>query len=211
MTSREWYYANKERIALEGKNKYALNKEAIRKRRKELYAINRDHLLKNKRKDYKKNPQKYLERCKKWCKENREKVNGFKREYYNSHKEQKALCRKRNLPTQRKYIKARKQTDPVFKLTVDMRNRLLNAFKGKGWKKGKSQVLLGCTWEEVKAHIESQFKEGMTWNNHNKTGWHIDHKIGLCTATTEEGLIKLCHYTNLQPLWATENLTKPKR
>ena len=64
----------------------------------------------------------------------------------------------------------------------------------------------GCSFEELKTHLEIQFKEGMCWENHGK--WHIDHKIPLSWAKTEEELKQLCKYTNLQPLWAEDNLSK---
>jgi hypothetical protein len=66
--------------------------------------------------------------------------------------------------------------------------------------------MLGIEWEMAKQHIERQFTKGMNWDNQGK--WHIDHIIPLASANTEEELIKLCHYTNLQPLWAEDNLTK---
>ena len=58
--------------------------------------------------------------------------------------------------------------------------------------------------------IESQFKEGMTWENWGRGigKWNIDHKIPLASATSEKEIIKLMHYTNLQPLWAEENSAK---
>ena len=63
----------------------------------------------------------------------------------------------------------------------------------------------------LKKHIESQFKDGMSWENHKHDGWHIDHIIPLSSAKNEENVYKLCHYTNLQPLWATENYKKGKK
>jgi hypothetical protein len=60
--------------------------------------------------------------------------------------------------------------------------------------------------EFLKKHLEIQFIEGMSWENQGK--WHIDHKIPLSSAKTEEEVYKLCHYTNLQPLWAEDNLKK---
>ena len=66
--------------------------------------------------------------------------------------------------------------------------------------------MLGADYETAFNHIESRFKDGMTWDNQGE--WHIDHIVPLASATTEEELIKLCHYTNLQPLWAEDNLKK---
>ena len=62
---------------------------------------------------------------------------------------------------------------------------------------------------KLKDFVISQFKNGMSWDNHGD--WHIDHIIPLSLATTEEEMIKLCHYTNLQPLWAEDNLTNSNK
>lgn len=70
---------------------------------------------------------------------------------------------------------------------------------------------IGCSLEELKNHLEKQFKVGMTWNNWSLFGWHIDHIIPLSSAKTESEMIKLCHYTNLQPLRAEENHKKGSR
>jgi hypothetical protein len=66
--------------------------------------------------------------------------------------------------------------------------------------------MLGCDLHTAKAHLEKQFTDGMTWANHGE--WHIDHIIPCASAKTEEELIKLFHYENLQPLWAIDNLKK---
>jgi len=70
--------------------------------------------------------------------------------------------------------------------------------------------LLGCTIQEAKEHLEKQFKEGMTWENHGINGWHIDHIIPCASfdLTDPEQQKKCFHYTNLQPLWAKENMSK---
>ena len=49
----------------------------------------------------------------------------------------------------------------------------------------------------------------MCWENRNE--WHIDHIIPLSSSKTEEDVFKLCHYTNLQPLWVNENLQKSNK
>ena len=70
--------------------------------------------------------------------------------------------------------------------------------------------IVGCTPEFLKEYLEKQFILGMTWKNHGFYGWHIDHIIPLSKAKTLKDFEKLCHYTNLQPLWAEENLKKSK-
>jgi len=70
--------------------------------------------------------------------------------------------------------------------------------------------LVGCSPDELVAHIEGQFKPGMTWDNHNRHGWHIDHIIPLAAVDVSdpEQVALVAHFTNLQPLWAKENLSK---
>ena len=76
-------------------------------------------------------------------------------------------------------------------------------------KKNKTFDIVGCSPEFLKEHLEKQFISGMTWENRNE--WHIDHIIPLSSAKTEDELYKLCHYTNLQPLWAEDNLKKSNK
>jgi hypothetical protein len=76
-------------------------------------------------------------------------------------------------------------------------------------KKNKTFDIVGCNPLQLKEHLEKQFVDGMTWEN--KGDWHIDHIIPLSSAKTEDELYKLCHYTNLQPLWAIDNIKKGKK
>ena len=95
----------------------------------------------------------------------------------------------------------------AHKLRYMLSNQVRNSFKRKSWNKTtKTQELLGCTFEEFAAHLQKQFKEGMTLENHGD--WHIDHIKPCATATSAEELAALFHFTNLQPLWASENLSK---
>ena len=96
-----------------------------------------------------------------------------------------------------------KNYTPTKKTQIGMKFRywIHNAMKRKGESKTAWIDNVGCTKEEFKAHIESQFVEGMTWDNWTVDGWHIDHIIPLAAAGSN-------HYTNLQPLWWYDNLSK---
>jgi hypothetical protein len=107
----------------------------------------------------------------------------------------------------RKWWADSRKNDPFMRAADSIRGRCREIFKIMGKQKSKkSTEILGASFSEVKKHLESKFIGNMSWDNYGK--WHIDHIIPLSCATTEEGLIKLCHYTNLQPLWAYDNLSK---
>ena len=74
--------------------------------------------------------------------------------------------------------------------------------------KNKTFEIIGCSKEFLKEHLEKQFTDGMTWENYGFYGWHIDHIIPLSSGKNEDEIYKLCHYTNLQPLWWFDNLSK---
>jgi hypothetical protein len=106
-----------------------------------------------------------------------------------------------------KYMRERRRADPIFRAASYMRARLSEIVRTRGFtKRSALSKLLGCSFEEFRAHIASQFREGMSWDNYGS--WHIDHIIPLSTAKTLDALENLAHYTNLQPLWAAENLSK---
>jgi hypothetical protein len=110
---------------------------------------------------------------------------------------------------ERNYVRDRYRTDPTFKLMHNLRRRVQRALKGT-CKSARTLGLLGCTVEEFRAHLESQFKPGMTWENQGYCGWHVDH-IRPCASfdLTDPEQQRICfHYTNLQPLWAEENMRK---
>lgn len=73
-------------------------------------------------------------------------------------------------------------------------------------KRSKTFKILGVTFDEFKIYIENLFREGMSWSNYGE--WHLDHKVPISWAKTEEEVYKLNHYSNFQPLWASENTNK---
>jgi hypothetical protein len=91
-----------------------------------------------------------------------------------------------------------------------MRVRICGYLKSKNISKNnKTFNIVGCTPEQLKEHLEKQFINGMSWNN--RGDWHIDHIIPLSSVKTEEELLKLFHYSNLQPLWAIDNIKKSNK
>lgn len=132
------------------------------------------------------------------CKNVKQKAN----DYYHKNKNTEKLRQNR-----RSYQKRKMKEDPLFILQRRLRNRLYYALKKKFWKKDTHfSRYIDCTLEFLKTHIESLFIDGMSWENQGK--WHIDHRIPLSSAKTLEEMHKLCHYSNLQPLWAYDNLSK---
>ncbi len=111
-----------------------------------------------------------------------------------------------------KEYKSKKSITLKDKLKHNLRNRLCVAIK-KGYKSGSAVKDLGCSIEELKKHLESKFQPGMTWDNWSRVGWHIDHIKPLASfnLSNPEEFKKACHYTNLQPLWAKDNLSKGSR
>lgn len=131
---------------------------------------------------------------KQYYSKNRLKENQSRSEFNKAHKDDMAR-RKRE----------RQKVDISYKLANTLRNRLNAAIKG-----GGSIKYLGCSLDELKKHLEAQFAYGMSWDNHARYGWHIDHIIPLASLdlTIEENLKKVCHYTNLRPLWWQDNLAR---
>lgn len=177
-----------------------------------------------------KNRERILARDRAHYEANREKFKAYSRAYYQAHKDEIArkskiekpwlkpsareadrLYRQRNASKirakKREWWKRKFYSDPEFRLLHNMRNRLNDAVNRKG-KWGRTLELIGCTTAQLKAHLQAQFKDGMTWDNYGQ--WHVDH-IRPCDSfdLTQPDQQRACfHYTNLQPMWATENIKK---
>jgi len=103
--------------------------------------------------------------------------------------------------------KKRRKNDNLYAITDTIRTSIGYGFRKNGFiKKCKTIEILGCSFEDFKSHIESKFEDWMTWENRGlyngelNYGWDIDHIIPIASAKTEEDIIKLNHYKNLQPL-----------
>ena len=108
----------------------------------------------------------------------------------------------------------RKKNDVNFKLRIALSKRVLAAVKFAKTKKSfKTIELIGCSIPKMRKHLEKKFKKGMTWQNHGRYGWHIDHirpleKFDL--SDPKQQLVAF-NYKNCQPLWWRENLEKANK
>ena len=129
-------------------------------------------------------------------------------QYNDRHKKSnKAYKKTDKAKTARKSRFKKNYNDTLYRIKHLTRNRIVIAFRRNGYKKNtKTADVLGCSFEDLKKHLESQFTEGMTWDN--QADWHIDHRLPLASANTEEELIALAHHRNLQPMWEKDNLIK---
>ena len=109
------------------------------------------------------------------------------------------------------YRKKKYKNDEQYRLSILLRGRLKKVVDRKHIPtRSEFLDILGCSYEELVIHLESQFTDGMDWDGHSLYGWHIDHKIPLAAfdLTDKKQLAEACHYTNLQPLWAEDNYSK---
>ena len=146
-----------------------------------------------------------------WIANNREKYLDSKRQYRINNIEA-AISRDKEWKANNKgysttYSRNRYKTDPNFRLRLRLRTRI-NEVVNSRVKAGSAVRDLGCSVEELKQHLEKQFQSGMTWENQGQ--WHIDHIIPLSKFDlTDRGqFLKACHFSNLQPLWAKDNIAK---
>ena len=174
------------------------------------------YMKKYHRKWYLKNKKEIIRKTKKWAKENPEKrkiiYTNWVKNNYEQHRLTGLRWRNKNRKLISKKIMAyhikRYRTDASFRLMSCLRSRIICFLKGR-IKSAPSLKLLGVNnIEKVWKHLEKSFKSGMTRENHGK--WHIDHIIPCVSfdLTKPEEQAKCFHYTNLQPLWASENLAK---
>jgi hypothetical protein len=177
------YEENKAKKLAQKKEYYLRKKEEILVKRKEYHLANKE--IKNKQ------SREYREK-------NLEKVKAKNREYHRNNV-------KRLSAKKMEFIKS----DPLRIFKERIRLLIKGGFaRLRQDKARKTNQIIGADWETVKDHIVSQFKDGMTWEAFVAGKIHIDHIKPLASATCEEDIIALNHYTNLQPLWCLDNLSK---
>jgi hypothetical protein len=181
------------------KKYYENNKEECVEKAREYREINKYSLSVSKKEYYLKNKDEIISKNSVYCKENKERRNELARENYhkNNLKENKRI-----------YTNNRLKNDPLFKLIFNTRTLIRNSIKRQYTEKSKkTKEILGCSFEEFKIYLEEQFDENMNWDNQGSY-WHMDHKKPISLAMSEEEVYELNHYTNFQPLYWEDNLTK---
>lgn len=176
------------------------------------------------KKNYSKKRDEILQRNNLWLSENKEKKKEIDRKYREEKNELivnnrikffekkphiKSIYQKKYYNNNKEKIKI-KNGDPWNRFKHNVRSRLSKYLIINNIKKYNTTFhIIGCTPEFLKEHLRKQFIHGMSWDNYGK--WHIDHIIPLSSANNEGEVYKLCHYTNLQPLWAEDNLKKSNK
>jgi hypothetical protein len=189
--SKAYYKANREKKIAIAKAFYLANKNKAKDRMK---AYSKAY--------YEANYEAHRDKMKVYYEANRDKRIAYTKAYRKANRDKVNAQRNKNRNN-------RMKTDIQFKLSRVLRRRLYRALHG-NYKNGSAVKDLGCTINEFKTHLESKFQSGMTWDNWSFEGWHIDHIKPLASfdLTDRQQLLMACHYTNLQPLWAKDNLIK---
>lgn len=202
ISNKNWRDQNLEHKKNSDKNYYKNNLEKARLSRKLWNEKNADRKRMMDKNYYEKNKEKHYLANKTYRELNKEKVQLYEKNY-------REVNKKKLLTHNLAYVKERRKIDVQFKLSLSLRARLNKAVRG-NYKGGSAVKDLGCSIEELKRYLESKFQDGMTWDNWKINGWHIDHIKPLASfdLTDRNQFIQACHYTNLQPLWAKENLLK---
>lgn len=178
----------KERRANRTPEQIKIHKEKCKARR----IANREAILEAKKKDYEKNKKRYIKKSCEWAKKHKKRRRKIISDYHQRHK-----------------------NEPQYKILQLLRARFYNAVvkQQKGKKASSTKNIIGCTIDELREYLESKFDTGMSWSNFGLYGWHIDHIVP-CSSfdLTKPSEQKKCfHYSNLQPLWACDNLSKSSK
>lgn len=183
------------------------------------HETNREKITARQKAHYQANREKIIARQQAHYQANREKVSVYKRAHYEAHREEvrsrqhayyqenSEILKERSA----QYKRDRLANDPTFRQVGNIRSNLRGILHGRGAHQPTLE-LLGCTGQEWRDHLESQFTEGMSWDSYGKGDgkWEIDHILPVSSFDqTDPEQRKICwHYSNTQPLWHTENVLK---
>jgi hypothetical protein len=193
------YRKNREQKLAYAKEYRAKHADELREYR----AKHREKMLPVHKAYYHANKEKAAERSKRWHEANPDYRKTHFQKYYHANRDKIKA-------TKRVYGRKKRQTDPLFRLQSNLRARIHQALKSKKPHSNRTMKSVGCTIEFLKGWLESRWQQGMSWDNYGNHGWHVDHVIP-CKVFDLSDLEqqKQCfNYTNLQPLWAKDNLLK---
>lgn len=183
--SAQYQKANKEQLKTKKLEYIKQNKELVDARKKAWYERNKERIIKKKKERYDNDPERFRNESNQYSKNNRLLINKKHKERYSN--------------------------DPEFNIKVKLRRRIQSALKKQRISKSDITInLLGCSYKEYQKYIESKFVDGMTWEKVLNGEIHIDHIMPCASFNLmdPEQQKKCFHYTNLQPLWAEDNLRK---
>lgn len=212
---RLWRLKNPEKAAEIQKRYRESNRVALQEKRSK----NRDKARLASRSHYERNRELYRVRRQQYRADNTEKLSAAGKNYYRRNRgkvlEAHRIYRQSNHEATRKrnreYQQQKWRTDFSYWLKKTVGRRMRDAIGSQSAnKKGRTWSLIGCTPQELAEHLESQFLPGMSWENYGYRGWHVDHIIPLAKFDLRDAEQQAAafHYTNLQPLWAEDNLRK---
>ena len=185
---RKWYQANPKKHAARQLNYFHSHREEINELRRELRQANLE---------------KEREKARNWAKANPEKVRDHRRKRFQANPEKEDRYRRES--------HQRLKENPIYRLIRACRSRITKALRGRD-KSARTQELIGCTWEKLRAHIESQFTKGMHWNNRGfgPGKWNVEHEkpFALFPNLTPKEQKIVCNWRNLRPMWSKKNLKK---
>jgi len=151
-----------------------------------------------------KNKERLDEYYKEWSKNKKEHRKEYLKQYREKNKE-------KIKEVKRTYQKEKRHTDPIYKLISNFRTAIYTVLKENKLDKYTNYFnMVGYTAEQLKSHLEVQFKQAMTWENYGE--WHVDHIKPISSftfETCEDEEFKICwSLDNLQPMWGIENIKK---
>jgi hypothetical protein len=165
-------------------------------RLKKRYASNKQEYLRQQREYRVKNADAIRERRRLYRQKNAAKIKLAKQKYGVENRDKIA-----------KALADRRANNPIVRMANSMR-RSIRRYLDAGQKGEMSSFeIIGCSKDDLRKHLESKFRDEMTWQNYGKH-WHIDHIVPLISAKSSDEIKRLCHWTNLQPLTAFENISK---
>jgi hypothetical protein len=209
--NRNYRLQNKDRLKEYNNNYYCQNKEKLLSSHKDYlkryYKDNKDEFLLKSKDRWENNKEDLREYNKKYYLDNKQKIKAYQTENQKIISENRKIYRDKNKETINEKRRLRRGNDQLYRCKENIRCLIKESIKRKGFKKtSKTEEILGCSFEEFKIYLESKFEPWMTWDNYGKYngeenyGWDIDHIIPVREASSENEVMILNHFSNLQPL-----------